>query len=448
MDDAAYPSPRILKAGQEHRFPFTFVVPDQLVDTECRHAVANDEVKRAHLRLPPSLSDPELDEDNAGPTMARVFYRIRVSLKRDKGNDRGLMTISDKARKFKLVPAFEEQPPLNLEDCKEGYCLRNEKDVRKHIIMGKSGRIVMEAPQPSSLKLPPPTRSESYRPTTTVTIMLRYDPSEASAQPPILRELQTKLRVLTHFGATNSFDFPPNSLLAQDVAHGIYHEHPILSTRGLSGSSHVKWDKHPAGTDLKDISFRRGSTMDPSNILRCPSSSKKCKPDMPFYTTQLQIPVTLPEKKDLCPTFHQCFVSRMYCLDLKLDYTPAKGSGAPVGGMSGTPSVSLNLPIQISSQSDATGEELAESTAQHMAMTSRHPSEAGMDHFNDFFTPRNVAPPGDEYSSLRGSGSGDGMEDLPAPPPEYSFQPRAGGVLRAQGQDPWHSNVPGYCLIR
>ncbi|KAK3056850.1 hypothetical protein LTR53_020465, partial [Teratosphaeriaceae sp. CCFEE 6253] len=79
--------------------------------------------------------------------------------------------------------------------------MRKVKTVRKGVLKGKLGTLVMEAAQPQSLRL----RSESNpecRTTTMATVMLRFDPTDESATPPKLDSLSSKLKVATFFAST------------------------------------------------------------------------------------------------------------------------------------------------------------------------------------------------------------------------------------------------------
>src|SRR5687768_2124494 len=82
LDDSLYPQPRIAETGRTYRFPFTFVVPDQLLPQACSHDTLNPQVKRAHLQPPPSLGDPMLAGDgktlldDMSPDMTKISYVV------------------------------------------------------------------------------------------------------------------------------------------------------------------------------------------------------------------------------------------------------------------------------------------------------------------------------------------------------------------------------------
>src|SRR5204863_3154064 len=86
IDESLYPQPRIAEAGRTYAFPFTFVVPERLLEHVCNHSTNHPQVQDAHTRLPPSLGDPMLAAsgsalpDDMAPLMCRIQYAIRAAL--------------------------------------------------------------------------------------------------------------------------------------------------------------------------------------------------------------------------------------------------------------------------------------------------------------------------------------------------------------------------------
>jgi hypothetical protein len=62
-----------------------------------------------------------------------------------------------------------------------------------------------------------------------------------------------------------------------------------------------------------------------------------------YYTASVVVPIILPKKKAFVPTFQSCLIARIYSLDLSLSFHP-------VGKTVLTPTLSLRVPIQITSQ--------------------------------------------------------------------------------------------------
>ena len=441
VQEDALPRDGVLRAGQTYRLPYTFVVPQHLLPSSCRHKTANPKFKDAHLQLPPSLGDAEVSGfgskllDDLSPSMARVWYCIRARITRNRGTDHKPMPVAEGTRKIRVIPATEEQPPIDIDGTDDEYCMRKEKTIRKGLLQNKIGHLVIEAPQPSSLRLPPPDDNASDLPeaTTMASIILRFDPASASAQPPRLSQLVSRLKVATFFASAPRHDYPSKSSILYDPSQGHYVDLIPLASRCMASTS---WERHEPGSAPTQINARRQSAAAPP--APCPKPTKAFAPALPFYTTQVLVPINAPRNRILVPTFHSCLVSRTYILELSLSSLSAGGVGS---------GATLKVPLQVSSETAAPlGNESRQASAQMMS-----PEDA-------FFQPRSVAPPADgrRRSSAGGSllGSFLGSDDagevqvpLPAPPPGYThFAPRTGGVLRAE-DSPWHTS-PLYSLVR
>lgn len=389
IDESTLPMPRIAEAGRTYKFPFTFVVPDQLLPKACQR-YANDQVRAAHLQLPPSMGDKSISGhgskllDDLTPEMAKISYAIQVTITRDRETDGKAITLVDKSKKVRIKPAFEEQPPLAVASNDAEYCLRQEKTVRKGLFKGKLGRLVMESQQPRTLRIPG-ARSDDSRPiTTSATVTLRFDPAEEDCMPPKLGCLSSKLKATTFFATTPRRDFPYRENVFLDLSQGVFSETLPLSSRCMSAA---QWKKHtPTAADLAASSSpsvsRRDSGISDCSDLSGPSTSKNTpdpssayKPGRPFYTATLLIPIELPSTKTFVPTFHTCLISRVYRLNLSL-------------ALSATTHLSLKIPLQISADGSAEGtEERREREGSQVALQE---ADAAL---MDVFAPRSVAPP-------------------------------------------------------
>lgn len=335
------------------------------------------------------------------PDMSKISYLVRARVTKQCPVGEGMRTMADAAKKVRIIPASEEQPPLDVPECNPDYYLRKEKDVRRGLFRGKLGRLVMEAAQPKALQLPHP-QAESPCPTTTMArVNLRFDPVDEAQEPPQLGTLWGKLKVSTYFGTTPWTDFPTrNSSLGICPTQGVYSENVPLSSRCVGS---VQWQKH--GSQAESDLARRDSLYSASSIesATTPSASYAGKT---FYTASVLVPVTLPTgNKAFVPTFYSCLVSRVYLLDLCISYhTPNANIMVPT--------VSLKLPIQIAS----TGK-LAESDSEADASSM---TVAQVD--RDFFRPRNIAPPSPEYTVTSSSiAVPTAAPDSQSAPPEYSI---------------------------
>ncbi|TID26779.1 hypothetical protein E2P81_ATG01242 [Venturia nashicola] len=417
INEADLPQSRILEAGKEYKFPFTFVVPQQLLPLACVHKTTHPTIRDTHLQLPPSFGEPILSGfgptllDDMAPAMTKITYGIKVKLLKDEDDE--MSTIVETMKKLRIKPAFDEQPPIDIDGTHEDYCHRQEKTIRRGVLKGKLGRLVIEASQPKSFRLPAvPAGEEIPAISTMAKVVLRFDPASESCPPPRLGSLSSKLKVCTYFATTPRHALPTRTQVNYDMTQGYVSDMVQLSSMCVAS---VDWQKHEAWESPES---RRPSTLSTmstmtigSNTLSpgvIPDASSTYKGDF-FYTASILVPISLPTSKHLVPTFHTCLVTRQYALHLNLST-----HGQPLG-----PSVNLKLPIQISSEGSV-------GAVQRRRM-SEEAVQAALD-AEDTFQPRNIAPPSDEYLGHSAVG---GM----AEPPGYSsfqgFQTSRASVQRA-----------------
>ena len=427
LDESCLPENQIAKAGETYTIPFTFVVPERLLPQICTHRVSTDGVQEAHLNVPPTFGDAILSNDGTtflndqAPDMAKISYKIRVKVLRYKENGKR-DNLVDKAIKVRIVPAVDEQPPLNVPEDSQDYELRKEKDVKRGIFkLGKTGRLAVEAAQPSSLRLHPVGSQSDQLITTMATVNLRFDPMEESDLPPRLGSLQSKLRVVSLFGAHPFPDMPSKSVVqsreAWDNTKGVYAECVGLSQRRIT---EVGWQKHNSSTDLA----RRNSALSTASSSAGIPESSQTYAGGSFYTAQVLVPISLPSNKTFPPSFHSCLISRVYCLELQVSYHP---TGATVS----SPSIMLRLPIQVS----AAGNPHARPSISHAEAEAIAAREA-TDEMMRSYEPRAVSLPSPEYTETSTSIERrvSTVEDEQGPPGYSSFL----GARRAHDDVPRH----------
>ncbi|KAF7511038.1 hypothetical protein GJ744_005584 [Endocarpon pusillum] len=350
IDPSLLPENRVARAGVLYTFPFEFVVPDRLLDQQCTHRVDSPQVHEAHTRVPPSFGDPMLAgdgltlQDDMAPEMSKIQYMIRARMVKARATGTRSSDVADKAIKVRIVPAVDEDPPLNITEDNKDFELRKEKDVRKGLFKGKLGRITAEAPQPSGFRLPALKNQSGCPISTMTTVNLRFDPIDDKVQPPPLGSIVSKLRAQTFFGSVPFRHFPSRSSVnAWDTQRGFFVQSVELSSRCISS---VEWRKHDGmGSSTASLSRRQSdfSELSMASTENTPDPSSAYRPGSPFYTAKVLVPMVLPRNRSFTPTFHSCSVSRTYVLDLNVSYhTP----GATVS----TPSIQLRLPIQISAE--------------------------------------------------------------------------------------------------
>ncbi|KAJ5174272.1 uncharacterized protein N7482_000149 [Penicillium canariense] len=338
IEESEYPFPRILEAGRSYDFPFTFVVPDRLLPQVCTHARTNVHIHHAHTMLPPTLGDPMIAGngktllDDMVPDMSQISYIVRAAvLKRSRTDSHNLKTLANLAKKVRIIPTVEEEPPINVVD-HPVYCTRKEKNVKRGFLRGKLGRLLASAPQPKPIRLLPPSCESSDTVSTMTTVQLRFDPVD-DEQPPRLGSMTSKIKASTFYSAGPWDDFPSQSSTAafSQTGRGLFTESVPLSNMCVGSA---KWVKHSASTECERRDSLQSTTSDDSTV-----SSASFSGDT-YYTASVVVPISLPSNKTFVPTFHSCLMSRTYSLELSLTYhTPSTNVL--------TPTISLRLPIQV-----------------------------------------------------------------------------------------------------
>ena len=249
----------------------------------------------------------------------------------------------------------------------DDYVLSKTKSLRKGMFSGKLGKITASAAQPRAIILPSPSPTKAPA-TTMATVDLRFDPHEASLEPPRLGGLTTKIKAITFFSARPAQNFPTRADMASAIesSRGVYKCTVPVSSRCVE---RVAWEKHIAPQRRNSDSSTCSSECSDSAI-----------GERPYYTATILVPINLPSYKRWVPTFHSCIVSRVYAIDLTLTvHTPRTGMPAS--------SISLHLPVQVAADGNRTG--LADLTA---AEAHQELQEA-----NEFFTPRVIHVPSEEH---------------------------------------------------
>ncbi|OJJ40234.1 hypothetical protein ASPWEDRAFT_47105 [Aspergillus wentii DTO 134E9] len=380
IDRSAYPTPRVFESGRSYRFPFEFVVPDRLLPQVCKHQKTNAHVESSHTLLPPTMGDPMLASngksllDDLTPEMCQISYLVRATvLRRPAVQGEHIRTVVSVGKKVRVVPVVEEEPPLNIADDDRTYCLRKEKDVKRGLMRGKLGRLVVATSQPKPIQLPAPTTASPDSVNTVTTVHLRFDPV-GNEQPPRLGSVWSKLKATTYYSAIPWSDYPNQSgtMLWTQVGRGLYNETIPLSTLCVASA---QWTKHSTADDTNAL-IRRDSLQSNSSAesLTGPSASFA---GSTYYTASVVVPISLPKEKSFVPTFHSCLTSRVYQLDLSISYHTPNAHIL-------TPTASLSVPIQFTSLPPA-DKATKPSSPVHIITQEEVDQE--------FFNPRSVAPP-------------------------------------------------------
>lgn len=336
------------------------------------------------------------------PDMVRVRYGVRARVLNNRDRDGKEAVVAEAQRKLTVIPATEEQPPMTIDGRDIAFCLRKEKGIRKGMWKGKIGRLVMEAAQPRSFHLIPPSSTSSTPPsppTTTVTVLLRFDPTDNETQPPRLGTLSNKIRVMTYYATSTMNDYPSKAAILYDYTRGHFVESVSLSSRNMAS---VRWHRQDPNTCTPNPFIRRDSAASTTatSTSTYPEPSSTYSQNAPFYVAEILVPITLPDDKYFAPTFHSCLASRIYILDLSLSIPSQSGSG--VGS-----TVHLKLPVQVSSErSEDAGSSSSMSEAEQVAAYEAEVQQAVAEGDGYFFGEGRgeEPPPGDEYDDEIGFG--------------------------------------------
>ena len=383
FDPEAFPEPRVLEARRTYRFPFIFVVPDRLLPQSCTHPVDEHFDRNAHLSPPPSFGDalaagpggirPLIDD--MAPDMSSICYAIKCRVTCGRGPSGRHLIMAEATKKLRIIPAFEEEPPLDVKGgLEDDYRLRKEKSIRKGIFRQKLGRLSVEATQPKSLRLPGVRSDTSSAPTTMATVNVRFDPLEASTQPPQLNNIVSKLKVATFYATSPMREIPAKSTdFHYSSVRGLFVDTVPLSHRCLANTT---WQKH--GGSAETLSPERRDSTWSTAATKVPEPSECYNSKFPFYTAHVVVPISLPKgNKAFVPSFHTCLITRVYALDLFLSVNTPNATVTD-------PTLHLKLPIQISAEGENHGTQ---------ALTAQEAEAIHSQEVDEIFQPRNIAPP-------------------------------------------------------
>ena len=346
MDPAAFPEPHILEAHKTYKFPFNFVVPEQLLPQSCTHPKSESLPSDAHLNLPPSLGDPMVAAlgkslvNDMCPDMATILYSVKCRLTSGRSSSGKHMILAEGSKKLRIIPAVEEAPPLPVEGGeKDDYRMRKEKTIKRGVFRKKLGRLTAEAMQPKSLRLHSIRSESKCEVTTMATVHIRFDPLDEKSEPPKLDALTAKLKVATFFASVPMRDLPTKSRdFHYSSVKGLFVEAIPLASRCLADG---QWERHTPGPDMHENSVQSANSR-PG--IPAPSCGYKGKT---FYTAKVVAPVSLPSgNKVFAPSFHSCLMSRVYALDLYLSILPPKATVTVSTFTSDNPLTSKNANLQ------------------------------------------------------------------------------------------------------
>lgn len=311
-------SQKTLEGGKIHRIPFKFVVPPHLPIQVCHHPCANCQVQQHHLQLPASLGNAGQFFDGAHDMSldeAQVSYMIKFALWQRDPHAKGCRArvMQEAAQLLYIIPTSQENPPLLVTPKSTWYQLHTENTLTKGVLRSAVGTLTASTTQPPAIELRYSSRRrDDSELSTAIRIELRFEPTHPSQSPPRFLSSRLKLKAWTFFGLEPWQDLPDHSSTMNcSFRHAVWsHTVPLSSTPAV-----LDWR-----TCMSPTGNGRGSGM--------------------VYTASLDTAVALPSQYVYPPTFHSCFISRVYSLKVSFLYQAHTSTQK-------TSSISLNVPVQI-----------------------------------------------------------------------------------------------------
>ncbi|KAJ6185172.1 hypothetical protein N7519_006473 [Penicillium mononematosum] len=297
-----------LKPGKGYRLPFKFIISEELPIHACRHQCANHQIQQEHLQLPGSLSYHSTKSHKShdmSPEMAEVVYSINFALWQRDGKA-GRSKILEATHPVQILPTRNEHPPILVSGKNKYYRLRAEKSLSTGMLRHSRGKLVACSTQPPAIQL------QSLQPTNT--------------------NASTSLKIDLRFGAARLVQSPPSVLAVE------------FQLRAMTFFGLEAWQDHPDLTDVSTWGLRRDFWSDyvaltPINELNLEWKSQE-EGDRTIFTASIEACVSLPTHRRYPPTFHSCFVSRVYALKATLFYRAH-------GNALGRSSISVSVPVEI-----------------------------------------------------------------------------------------------------
>ncbi|OJJ70314.1 hypothetical protein ASPBRDRAFT_128603 [Aspergillus brasiliensis CBS 101740] len=295
--------------GRTYKYPFCFVIPEDLPLGSCIHEKNNDYVDHRHAKLPPTLRFANLSQELCA---VRYCIRATVSYQAESNNGKKGSSIIC-ARDIRFVPVHQPnsipsslQNFISSQNNAEQQLRSNTPLFSKRLAIASSfAHLVQERYLVDSLGNP----FNAY-----ITIPLKFDTLE-EIKPPRLRSLHYTLKAST-FLATNS---NPGELRHRDTAQ--YRQaHVETIAIGSADISSTQWINH--GPTLKVC-------------------TKEDKNETGLhYTTSINLPIRIPQNEHLIPSFSTCLISRAYVLDVRISHSVPDSTG-------GRQTLKTTLPVQV-----------------------------------------------------------------------------------------------------
>lgn len=333
-DISKYADQNVLLPGKVYKFPFEFVIPEEMLSQCCDHEVKHSNVRKAHKRLPPSFGPgmTRLDQstgDGMTPQTCQVSYSVRaVMLERPRDDALESTVLCDTSRAVRVLPKRDAETHLEEKPTRPVF---KKLQTQSSWMRRKRGQIQLAAEQPEPISLPPLGASTNTS-NPTIDLLVSFEPTGKGTSLPQLHRVQSRLKVTTYYCTVPGDDIPGSS----DPASTGTDREAYFTTIPLASHniSSLEWESFPSFSVSEKCSEWSGYASGSESTLDLVDfSSRSC------FTASSRIPIILPSKRKLVPTFHSCLVSRSYVLELALSYSMPHSLGSS--------NASLRVPVEL-----------------------------------------------------------------------------------------------------
>jgi hypothetical protein len=333
--ESTLPNTRLLEVGNTYRVPFTFVIPHQLPSQSCRHPCSSLATKENHLRTPPSVGYWDGELDDHAPSISKISYAINFRLFGNLLDDkkRKPYMVIQSCLKFQVLPLVPEEAPLDVALQTPEYQLSYNKNIRSTLLSRKKAHLSANTTQPQAVLLTADGRRTS---TLFTTISLNFTSFNTDTKPPHLNQVTARLESTTFLSLQPFVALPilnPDASTMDPVR-------PYLTSTKLivEPIGNLDWRLTSSFTGMDT-----GSSVE-SEVLRenkrHDQGEERLQAQPRSFTAVAEVSLDIPysSKRMFLPTFHSCFISRIYRLHLDL-YLGSQNT-----------TVSMVVPLQIATK--------------------------------------------------------------------------------------------------
>ncbi|KAJ5273806.1 hypothetical protein N7478_008931 [Penicillium angulare] len=307
-----------LQPGIQYDIPFKFIVPLELPVQVCHHKCCSAQLQQEHLNLPPSLGHTSKYFDvthDMAPKEAQVIYEIAFAIwDTDNSKDGRMKKTQEYNCPIYILPKSREGAPILVPSRSEYYRLTSQKTLTKGLFRSSLGLMRASTAQPPAIQTSTSLLRDNLELTTTLRVDLTFESTHPHIKPPSSIAPKLHLKAMTFLGLEPWEQFPNQTHPSTWDAQKAYRfENITLSSNKMV----LDWRSQPK---------TRKSDREPS----CHT----------VYTASVDILVVLPGNYLYPPTFHSCFISRVYSLSTNLSFHSHDKA-------SGNTRLSMKAPVQI-----------------------------------------------------------------------------------------------------